>query len=120
MSGDSQCVFNDIPAISESLSNVVNIVTSSGGLADMSSTITAANSALDSINAAIDKNIKLSQVCINRFKNINTEKKYDDINTSYAMLENSQLTHKEIIYSRIQIIIYIIALLYFYKVVLPE
>lgn len=120
MPGDSQCVFNDIPAITEALRNVVNIVTGSGGLADMSSIITGANSALDAIDNAIANNIQLSQQCINRFKNINTEKKYDDINTSQAMLENSQLTHKEIIYSRIQIIIYIIALLYFYKLILSE
>ena len=114
------CDFNEnqITEIAESLRNVVVFVTNSSDLNDMGKTIGVAITNLDNINNNINDEAARLKDCMKRFKTTTPEIKYDDLNTSHMMLENSQSYHTDIIYSRIQIIIYIIGLLYFYKTVL--
>lgn len=92
--------------------------------------VTAAASGVIDINIIIEQSIKQIQAanksiidarkvvndCINTYKQTmnQPETNYDDKNTSYIMLENSQLLHQEIIYRRIQLIIYICGLMYFF------
>ena len=118
------CDFTNVQltTIKESIRNIVTIVSNSAGLADSSQLINEAMQNLDRINGILDSENAQVTNCINEIKENfkQPKKKYDDINTSYAMLANSQVFHKEIIYSRIQIIIYIIALIYFFKTVISK
>lgn len=81
-----------------------------------SGVITSAISELDVQNGEITKIREIIKDCISNFKikRNQPEANYDNKNTSYLMLQNSQSLYQEIIYTRIQLIIYIVGLLYFF------
>jgi len=88
----------------------------SGGVIDINLIIEESIKQLKIANKSILDARNIVNDCINNYKQKmnQPESNYDDKNTSYIMLENSQLLHQEIIYRRIQLIIYICGLLYFF------
>lgn len=86
-----------------------------GGELDIKNIIDASKQQLSTIDNSMAAARKIVNDCINNFKQKTNEPDTTyDKNTSYLMLENSQLLHQEIIYNRIQILFYITALLYFF------
>ena len=87
----------------------------SGGVIDIKLIIEQSIQQLQIANKSILDARNIVNDCINTYKQkMNQPETNDDKNTSYIMLENSQLLHQEIIYRRIQLIIYICGLLYFF------
>ena len=96
-----------------------SIITAAAGL---NGNVIDSNIILETINQlkTVDNDISDARVivndCINNFKKSMNQPvtNYDDKNTSYVMLKESQIIHEEIIYNRIQLVIYIILICVFY------
>ena len=86
----------------------------SGGVIDIKLIIEQSIQQLQIANKSILDARNIVNDCINTYKQKMNQPETNDKNTSYIMLENSQLLHQEIIYRRIQLIIYICGLLYFF------
>jgi len=92
--------------------------TSNGSVIDAKTIINSAITELQKQNKDMSNARKIVNDCINNFKDkLNQpETNYDNKNTSYLMFQNSRLLHQEIIYNRIQLIIYIALLLSFFYI----
>jgi len=100
----------------KNINNIIAGVKAAGDMIDLNIIIEESIKQLQSANKTISDARKIVNDCINNYKQKTNqpETNYDDKNTSYVMLENSQLLHQEIIYRRIQTILYICGLLYFF------
>ena len=95
---------------------IAGVTAAAAGMIDVNIIVEESIKQLQSTNKTISDARKIVNDCINNYKQKmnKPESNYDDKNTSYMMLENSQLLHQEIIYRRIQILIYIGGLMYFF------
>ena len=95
---------------------IAGVTAAAAGMIDVNIIVEESIKQLQSTNKTISDARKIVNDCINNYKQKmnQPESTYDDKNTSYIMLENSQLLHQEIIYRRIQTIIYIGGLMYFF------
>ena len=97
------------------INNIIAGVTAAGGMIDIKIIIEESIKQLQSTNKSITDARNIVNECINNYKQkMNQPETNYDKNTSYILLENSQLLHQEIIYRRIQMIIYICGLMYFF------
>lgn len=101
----------NISAVVESL----KAVTISADNTKLQLTVSDATATLANIDAKMAESRGKINDCINTFKQKETPNP-DNKNTSYLMLENTTLLHKDIIMNRIQIIVYTVLIIFFYSV----
>jgi len=78
---------------------------------DITDVVNAANATLTDIDTKMALSRTRINECIDFFKKKRGQPENDDTQTSYTLLENTKMIHKEIILNRIQIIVYIFALI---------
>jgi uncharacterized membrane-anchored protein len=105
-----------LDAYQTNIDKIIAGVTASDGMIDINIIIEEAIKQLKSTDKSMADARKIVNDCINNYKQKmnQPETNYDDKNTTYIMLENSLLVHQEIIYRRIQMIVYICGLIYFF------
>uniref|UniRef100_A0A6C0HRT7 Uncharacterized protein n=1 Tax=viral metagenome TaxID=1070528 RepID=A0A6C0HRT7_9ZZZZ len=78
---------------------------------DIKNIVESSVSTLNEVDKSMEQSRNKINDCIRMFKTKKDEP--EDMDTSNLMFENAKIVHREIIYNRIQIIIYICLLLFF-------
>ena len=96
---------------------VDNLKTNVTNNIDITDVVNAANKTLTDIDTQMSLSRSRINECIDFFRKKRGQPENDDTKTSYTLLENTKMLHKEIILNRIQIIVYIIALIIIFYII---